>query len=394
MKTQVCPIEDCTGCGLCSQVCPKNAITMQCNEEGFQYPQIIQDKCVDCDLCSKNCIAITKPLFNNEKSKYYLAWNNDNEGRNTGSSGGLFYALSKQFILDGGVVCGAKFLDAHQLEHVLISNIDEIEPLCGSKYIPSEAYHVFQSVRKALANGQKVLFVGTPCQVDALYHYCGRHELLYTCDLICYGVGSMAVWNAYIDRIETKHQSKCETIHFRKKIYGSRNASMIIRFADGTYERSIFYVSDFGIPFSRKWISRKSCYHCQYAVRERLGDITLGDYTGDDLCQQSFVNIKKGVSLCRSNTKKGEQLLDCSNITKIPKEESFILATASRQSKKAETTEMRDHFMKEFLTNGFDFVERKYCHVSRKMYLLYRFDSYLQIVKRFYRKIKKVDEVK
>ena len=32
--------KECTGCGLCSVACPKDAILMRENEEGFLYPVI------------------------------------------------------------------------------------------------------------------------------------------------------------------------------------------------------------------------------------------------------------------------------------------------------------------------------------------------------------------
>ena len=48
-------IEECYGCKACEQICPKNAITMSENEEGFQYPHIDTSKCVDCGLCQCVC---------------------------------------------------------------------------------------------------------------------------------------------------------------------------------------------------------------------------------------------------------------------------------------------------------------------------------------------------
>lgn len=389
MKTNVCSLRDCTGCGLCLQLCPRKAITMVADEEGFQYPQINHELCTECNLCSQKCIANTVPIFNTESSKYYMAWNKDEAGRKTGSSGGVFHALAKSFIQAGGLVCGAKFINPHKLEHVLISSVNEIEPLCGSKYIPSEAYHIYKDIKEALSKGKKILFIGTPCQVDSLYRYCGHHHLLYTCDLVCYGVGSKAFWDNYIDDIEKKYSSKCTEIYFRKKIYGSRNASMIIKFENGAKESEIFNLSLFGLPFAKKWIGRNVCYNCQYAVRERVGDLTLGDYTGNDLCDQTLFNIKRGVSLCRSNTEKGERLLESANVELISKDELFIQKSASRQMRKKEETDQRDLFMRDFLEYGFDFVKQKYYHVGIVEYLMYRFDSFLMIARRVYRKFRR-----
>ena len=46
---------NCTGCTACASICPKNAIKMVANEEGFRYPVIDKEKCINFNLCSKVC---------------------------------------------------------------------------------------------------------------------------------------------------------------------------------------------------------------------------------------------------------------------------------------------------------------------------------------------------
>lgn len=47
--------EECCGCTACYAICPKNAISMQPDEEGFLYPIIDEGKCVRCYQCLKVC---------------------------------------------------------------------------------------------------------------------------------------------------------------------------------------------------------------------------------------------------------------------------------------------------------------------------------------------------
>lgn len=47
--------EDCCGCTACYAICPKEAISMVEDEEGFEYPQIDEAKCVRCYQCVKVC---------------------------------------------------------------------------------------------------------------------------------------------------------------------------------------------------------------------------------------------------------------------------------------------------------------------------------------------------
>lgn len=47
--------KDCCGCAACYTICPKKAITMTIDEEGFFYPKINEAMCVKCYLCLSVC---------------------------------------------------------------------------------------------------------------------------------------------------------------------------------------------------------------------------------------------------------------------------------------------------------------------------------------------------
>ena len=47
--------EDCFGCMACVSVCPQDAIDIIRDEQGFDYPQINKEKCINCGLCKKAC---------------------------------------------------------------------------------------------------------------------------------------------------------------------------------------------------------------------------------------------------------------------------------------------------------------------------------------------------
>ena len=46
---------ECCGCAACMLICPKKAITMSCDEEGFLYPFIEHEKCIKCLQCLNVC---------------------------------------------------------------------------------------------------------------------------------------------------------------------------------------------------------------------------------------------------------------------------------------------------------------------------------------------------
>lgn len=51
--------ENCCGCWACYSICPRGAITMKEDGEGFLYPYVDEHICIGCLICKKVC-PITK----------------------------------------------------------------------------------------------------------------------------------------------------------------------------------------------------------------------------------------------------------------------------------------------------------------------------------------------
>ncbi len=100
----------CNGCHACSNICPKNAIEMKTDNEGFLYPYINENLCVNCGICEKVC-----PILNQNHNKIktepiaYAACNKDEKIRLQSSSGGVFSLIAEYVIMQGGIVFGACF---------------------------------------------------------------------------------------------------------------------------------------------------------------------------------------------------------------------------------------------------------------------------------------------
>ncbi len=52
---KLAPFESCTGCTACMNSCSHNAIVMAEDAEGFIFPHINGNKCVECGLCMRVC---------------------------------------------------------------------------------------------------------------------------------------------------------------------------------------------------------------------------------------------------------------------------------------------------------------------------------------------------
>lgn len=182
----------CTGCSACMNACPKDAITMEYDSEGFFYPTISKEKCVDCNVCLKICEK-TGTLARNHPTESYIAHHKYYKEYPflLSSSGAIFPALASAVIEQGGVVYGARYSDDFdRVFHDKARTFDDLKRFQGSKYVQSEIGYLFREVKSDLMAGLPVLFSGTPCQVAGLQLYLGKtYDNLYTVDVVCHGVG-------------------------------------------------------------------------------------------------------------------------------------------------------------------------------------------------------------
>ena len=44
--------QECTGCGICADVCPHGALEMT---QEMAYPESVPDQCVGCMICTEQC---------------------------------------------------------------------------------------------------------------------------------------------------------------------------------------------------------------------------------------------------------------------------------------------------------------------------------------------------
>ena len=78
-KPQLAPRERCTGCGACASGCPKGAIHMVRDKEGFLYPQITEG-CVACGHCAHVCPALKQREVRSAPA-VFAVWSEDDELR-------------------------------------------------------------------------------------------------------------------------------------------------------------------------------------------------------------------------------------------------------------------------------------------------------------------------
>ena len=298
--------KSCTGCGACVNICPQHCISMVEDKEGFLYPTVNQENCINCGLCEKVC-PVLNILPTTDPTSTYAAFFEDDGIRKKSSSGGVFYALAKRTIQQGGIVFGAGFSDRFKVEHQAVDSESKIETLMKSKYVQSDVGNQYQAVKRCLLQGIKVLFVGTPCQVAGLHLYLQRkYENLITVDFICHGVPSPGVWSRYLQELEKEQQSDAVSVDFIDK-NGGWGVCLKIVFANGEIASEIPSESPYLGAFLQNIILRNSCYNCKIKGCYQ-SDITIGDYWGIKKIHPELYS-EKGVSLVLVNTKEGEEII-------------------------------------------------------------------------------------
>lgn len=58
--------DKCTGCCVCVLKCPKQCIKMKKSIEGFLYPSVEKDNCINCGICEKVCPVLSKVEIHNK----------------------------------------------------------------------------------------------------------------------------------------------------------------------------------------------------------------------------------------------------------------------------------------------------------------------------------------
>lgn len=343
----------CTGCSACAAACPVDAIHMARDKEGFAYPQIAEDACIDCGKCLKVCPA-AHPLEAHPITSMFAAFCRDEELRAQSSSGGVFAACARHVVASGGVAVGASIDEFGHVAHRVVDSIDQIGLLQKSKYVQSDTEGVYREIKTRLNQGTRVLFSGCPCQVAGLLSYVGgARDNLLTMDLICHGVPSPGAWEGHVHAITGG--APASIITFRRKDRSARTTYSVDVDAPGVRYRGR---DEFDDPYMALFVTgsanRESCYSCAYARSERVGDITIGDCASSNCYPAFYPWIQlSSVSL---NTPKGaafwDEVVDFFEFTSIEAEREIRLN--AQLSHPSQRPKLRDGVYARIAREGID----------------------------------------
>jgi coenzyme F420-reducing hydrogenase beta subunit len=230
------------------------------------------------------------------------------------SSGGVFSALSKTVLNEGGVVYGVAMTSQLQTEYKKIEHIENLAEITGSKYIKASIDQtLFQSVIEDLSSGKIVVFSGIACQIAGLQQYLISKNIntskLIIIEVVCHGTPYIETWKAYTRFLERKYKSKIVQVNFRDKKYGWKAYSMFVKFQNGKVYRHIMNHDKFMQLYLSGWGIAEGCTKCNFKRNRRNADITLGDMWGVNYDRNTF-SINEGISLVSINSKRGMEIFN------------------------------------------------------------------------------------
>lgn len=312
----------CCGCLACMNICPVGAIEKVKDENGFIYPKVNKEKCIECHLCEKVCDFNSQNRKEKEIKDAYALIHNNNKDIINSTSGGAFTALSDIVLKKNGTVFGTIMDKDFNIYFTEANDIENRNKMRGSKYSQSDPDLIYKKVKESLDSEKEVMFVGTPCQVGALKSFLQKdYGNLLAVEFLCHGVPNNDFLKAHIAYLENKYNKKAINYTFRSKKYTWRAPGIEEITFEGNKTKAGIDIQVYRDYFLKNMSLRESCYNCTYRKYTRVSDITIADFWGFDkiMGEKNF----KGASLVLVNSEKGIKVineLDVKEVklTKVP----------------------------------------------------------------------------
>ena len=355
----------CCGCTACVNACPVQCIVMRRDrDEGFDYPVANPDICIGCGKCESVCPVLAPAEHSTPLAAYAVRYEEFVDGS---SSGGVFPALAKAAIDEGGVVFGAVMEPDMTVGHTEAETMEEVQRMRGSKYVQSDLYSVFFDVKEYIKSGRKVLFSGTPCQVAGLHKYIGgKSDRLVTVDIACHGVPGPGLWEMYVKALGKRAGSEITAADFRDKSKGWRRYGFKTLSSSGTIISVRATEDPYMALFMQDMTLRPSCYNCPAKGGRSCSDLTVADLWSVARTAPQ-INDDRGASGVLVNTHSGGELLEKTKPEyKLELSPDEVMSENGGFARSVQIPERRSEFFEGLKVAGVDVYRHMSRYVKRK----------------------------
>lgn len=303
---------DCCGCSACAIICPRKAIEMNFNAEGYYRPNVNLSLCVECGLCENVCPVLHPEARELGEKSSYVSVAKDRTILEKSSSGGVAYVFAKGALEQGWPVCGVAYnKESKQAQHIVVDELSDLYLIQGSKYLQSADYKAFDEIMKLECG----IVFGTPCQIaglDSVLNLKHKREKFILVDIFCHGVPNQLLWCRHLEYLRDKNKiSSSDDVCFRK----GKDFILTIGNYKAYYNQDAFYTF-----FLRGWLKNHKCYNCDYR-RSSCADLRIGDCMAD-----KFNTVKYSPSCIIANTSAGKAfLLSCKNDLELYAEQFALI---------------------------------------------------------------------
>lgn len=310
----------CHGCGICTAVCPQNAISITYDKKRMNYIAIVEQiKCHNCGICMDVCPGgevqfglLAKHFLDIKNHSFlggyflnnYLGWATDKDIRWRAASGGIATAIAKHLLESKKVtkillIKSQNNSDALAYSGALINNADALYEAMGSKYCAATLCGALKNINTA----DKLAVIGLPCHIHGIrkaqiHSKRFKQHNIIAIGLFCGGTRGKEATEYLLKRngfnIKDLTWIKHRTIGWP--------GQMLAKFAnEKKFQASYPGYSNLQFNSFTPW----RCKLCSDGLAE-LADISIGDAWLKEITAQN----SEGISIIVTRSQEGEKIIE------------------------------------------------------------------------------------